>query len=89
MAAMATDTVAFIEQTVDGPVRLAGYSAGALVSLWVAVRRPDLVERLVLVSGGFHPDGMILRPSTDAPQPPRSSPRTPRCRPMARATSPW
>ncbi|MEV4065685.1 alpha/beta fold hydrolase, partial [Nonomuraea dietziae] len=56
---MAQDTIAFLDKTVDGPVRLAGYSAGAIVALWVAVRRPDLVERLVLVSGGFHPDGMI------------------------------
>ncbi|GAA3471980.1 alpha/beta fold hydrolase [Nonomuraea roseola] len=66
---MAQDTIEFLEKTVDGPVRLAGYSAGALVALWVAVRRPDLVDRLVLVSGGFHPDGMILRPTADAPPP--------------------
>ncbi|MEU4331282.1 alpha/beta fold hydrolase [Nonomuraea dietziae] len=66
---MAQDTIAFLDKTVDGPVRLAGYSAGAIVALWVAVRRPDLVERLVLVSGGFHPDGMILRPTADAPPP--------------------
>ncbi|GAA2365418.1 alpha/beta fold hydrolase [Nonomuraea africana] len=68
---MARDTIAFLEKIVDGPVRLAGYSAGAMVALGVAVRRPDLVERLVLVSGGFHPDGMILRPVAGAPLPPQ------------------
>ncbi|MFF4198690.1 alpha/beta fold hydrolase [Nonomuraea sp. NPDC001831] len=70
MEAFADDTAAFIGETVGGPVRLAGYSAGAMVALWTAVRHPHLVERLVLISGGFHPDGMILRPSTDAPPPP-------------------
>ncbi|MET8052631.1 alpha/beta hydrolase [Streptosporangium sp. NPDC005286] len=70
MEAFADDTAAFIEKTVGGPVRLAGYSAGAIVALWTAVRRPDLVDRLVLISGGFDPDGMILRPSADAPPPP-------------------
>lgn len=70
MAALADDTAAFVERTVGGPVRLAGYSAGATVALWTAVRRPDLVERLVLISGAFDPAGMIVRPSTDG-EPPR------------------
>src|SRR5882757_4019310 len=67
--ALADDTAAFIEKIADGPVRLAGYSAGAVVALRTAVRRPDLVERLALISGAFDPDGMILRPSLDAPPP--------------------
>jgi len=66
---MARDTIAFLDKVVGGPVRLVGYSAGAIVALWVTARRPDLVDRLVLVSGAFHPDGMILRPTADAPPP--------------------
>jgi pimeloyl-ACP methyl ester carboxylesterase len=66
---MAQDTIAFLDKIVGGPVRLVGYSAGAMVALWVAVRRPDLVERLVLVSGAFDPEGMILRPAGDGPPP--------------------
>lgn len=66
---MARETIAFLDKIVGGPVRLVGYSAGAIVALWVAVRRPDLVDRLVLVSGIFHPDGMILRPTADTPPP--------------------
>jgi pimeloyl-ACP methyl ester carboxylesterase len=68
---MAQDTIAFLDQIVGGPARLAGYSAGAIVALWVAVRRPDLVDKLVLISGAFHPDGMILRPTTAGPPPPQ------------------
>jgi pimeloyl-ACP methyl ester carboxylesterase len=62
---MAQDTIAFLDKIVGGPARLMGYSAGAIVALWVAVRRPDLVDRLVLICGAFRPDGMILRPTAD------------------------
>jgi pimeloyl-ACP methyl ester carboxylesterase len=67
--AMGQDTIAFLDTVTGGPVRLAGYSAGATVALRVAVRRPDLVERLVLISCAFHPDGMIVRPSAEGPPP--------------------
>lgn len=67
--AMAQDTIAFVDKIARGPVRLVGYSAGAIVALRVAVRRPDLVDRLVLISGAFDPDGLILRPTADAPPP--------------------
>lgn len=66
---MAQDTIAFLDKIVGERVRLVGYSAGAIVALWVAVRRPDLVDRLVLISGAFHPDGAIFKPSADGPPP--------------------
>ncbi|HEX4256513.1 MAG TPA: alpha/beta hydrolase [Streptosporangiaceae bacterium] len=56
-AAMAADTVEFIETVVGGPVFLAGCSDGAVVALTVALSRPDLVRRLVLAAGVFHRDG--------------------------------
>jgi pimeloyl-ACP methyl ester carboxylesterase len=67
---MAADMVAFLESVVGGAARLVGYSAGAVVALLVAVRRPDLVRQLVLVSGGFHRDGWLLPPPSpgDVPQ---------------------
>src|SRR5262249_23106173 len=43
--------------------------AGAIVALWAAAQRPDLVEKLVLVSGAFHPDGLLFRPHADSPPP--------------------
>jgi len=51
-------------------VPLVGYSAGAMVALWTAVRRPDLVEKLVLISGAFDKEGMILRPVAGVAMPP-------------------
>ncbi len=55
--AMAADTVEFIETVVGAPVFLAGCSDGAVVALTVALRRPDLVRRLVLAAGVFHRGG--------------------------------
>jgi pimeloyl-ACP methyl ester carboxylesterase len=56
---MAADTIAFLEEVVGAPAHLVGHSNGAFVALLVALRRPELVRRLVLVSGGFHRDGFV------------------------------
>jgi pimeloyl-ACP methyl ester carboxylesterase len=42
---------------VGGPAHLVGCSAGAIVALLVALRRPDVARRVVLISGVFHRDG--------------------------------
>jgi pimeloyl-ACP methyl ester carboxylesterase len=54
---MAADTIRFVEQVVGRPTRLFGSSDGASLALIVALRRPDLVQRLVLAAGVFHHDG--------------------------------
>ncbi len=54
---MAADTIRFIDEVVATPVLLLGVSDGAVVALTVALRRPDLVRRLVLAAGIFHRDG--------------------------------
>ena len=54
---LATDMIAFLETVVRGPAFLLGYSDGAIVALLTAMRRPDLVRRLVFAAGVFHRDG--------------------------------
>jgi pimeloyl-ACP methyl ester carboxylesterase len=39
------------------------------VAILAALRRPDLIDRLVLISGGFHPSGWVLLPDPDAELP--------------------
>jgi len=56
---MADDTIAFLERLVTGPAHVIGCSDGATVALLTALKRPDLVRRLALVSGVFHHDGWL------------------------------
>ncbi|MEV5687586.1 alpha/beta hydrolase [Streptomyces sp. NPDC052164] len=56
---MADDMIAFLEKAVGGPAHLVGHSDGANVAMIVAMRRPDLVQRLVLISGNFRHDGLV------------------------------
>jgi pimeloyl-ACP methyl ester carboxylesterase len=52
--ALTQDTIEFLEKVVGGPAHLVGHSTGAAVSMFVALRRPELVRKLVMVSSGFH-----------------------------------
>src|SRR5215216_4553487 len=46
---MAHDTIAFLDAVGLQSAHLVGWSDGALVALLVALRRPDLVRRLVMI----------------------------------------
>jgi pimeloyl-ACP methyl ester carboxylesterase len=54
---MADDTIAFLDAVLGGPSDLVGHSDGAVVAMLVAIQRPDLVNRLVMISGGFDKSG--------------------------------
>lgn len=56
---MADETVAFLDQVVGAPADLVGYSDGGVVSLLVALARPDLVRSLVVIGTDFHHDGLL------------------------------
>lgn len=56
-ATMADETIAFLEH-IGGPAHLVGWSDGGIIGLIVALRRPDLVGRLVLIGANYHYDGV-------------------------------
>ena len=68
--AMAEDTIAFLEAVVGRRAHVVGSSDGAIVGLLLALRRPDLIARLVLVAGVFHFDGwfpQVIDPNIEPP----------------------
>jgi pimeloyl-ACP methyl ester carboxylesterase len=64
------ETVALLERVVGAPAHLVGHSNGAFIGLLTALRRPDLVRRLVMVSGGFHRDGLVSEQPGENPDAP-------------------
>ncbi len=63
--------ILFLEQVVGGPAPLVGSSDGAVVALLVALRRPDLVTRLVFIAGVYHHEGWlphVIDPSNEPPE---------------------
>jgi pimeloyl-ACP methyl ester carboxylesterase len=56
---MADDTVAHLDGVVDGPAHLVGWSDGAVVALLVARRRPEPVNRLVLIGQHSNSSGKV------------------------------
>ena len=56
---MAAHAIAVLERLdVAPPVHLVGWSDGGIVAMLVGLRRPDLVDRLVLIGVNFHIDGV-------------------------------
>ena len=62
---MADDTIAYLETAVETPAHLVGWSDGAVVGLLVALRRPELVNRLVLIGQYFNSSGKTDDALTD------------------------
>jgi pimeloyl-ACP methyl ester carboxylesterase len=56
---MATDTIAYLAAVVDGPAHLVGWSDGAVVALLIAMSRPDLLDRLVLIGQYYNSSGQV------------------------------
>jgi len=55
---MAADTIGFLEAVVAGPAHLVGWSDGGIIGLLVAIRRPDLVRKLVVIGANFDTAGI-------------------------------
>jgi pimeloyl-ACP methyl ester carboxylesterase len=58
-ADMATETVRVLEEVVGGPAHLVGWSDGGIIALLVALARPDLARRLVVIGTNYHYGGML------------------------------
>jgi pimeloyl-ACP methyl ester carboxylesterase len=56
---MAAQTIRVLEDVVGGPAHLVGWSDGGVVALLVALRRPDLVHKLVVIGANYHFDGVM------------------------------
>ncbi|MDQ0576666.1 alpha/beta fold hydrolase [Agromyces albus] len=55
---MATHAIKVLEHLGESKVHLVGWSDGGIVAMLVALRRPDLVDRLVLIGTNFHFEGI-------------------------------
>lgn len=53
------DAAAFIERMIGGPAHVVAASDGGIVGLLLAMQRPELVARLVVIGANFHRDGLI------------------------------
>ena len=57
--AMTDDALGFVESVVGEPVYLVGASDGAIIGLLAALKRPDLVHKLVAIGANYHYDGVV------------------------------
>jgi pimeloyl-ACP methyl ester carboxylesterase len=56
---MADDTIAMMDALGTGPAHLVGWSDGGNVGLLVAMRRPDLVRKVVTMGANFSAEGLM------------------------------
>jgi pimeloyl-ACP methyl ester carboxylesterase len=64
---MATQTIAYLE-VLGRRAHLVGHSDGGIVALLVAIRRPDLLGRVVAIGANYHRNGLmeLSAPDTDS-----------------------
>jgi pimeloyl-ACP methyl ester carboxylesterase len=56
---MANDTVEFLETVAGGKAHLVGHSDGGILGLFIALQRPDLLKRAVVIGANYHKDGLL------------------------------
>ena len=61
------EAIAFLEDVVEAPAHLIGTSDGAIISLMVAIDRPDLVETITLIGGNYSTNTGIPAPDVWKP----------------------
>ena len=56
------EAIAYLEDVVKAPAHLIGYSDGGIISLLVAIHRPDLVATLTLIGANYNTNTGIAAP---------------------------
>lgn len=57
IADLAQDVIGFLDRLASGPVTLAGHSLGSIIGYRVALERPDLVSRLIMIGSALTSGG--------------------------------
>ena len=86
--AMAEETAAFLQQAIDEPADLIGFSDGGTVAILVAIDHPELVRSLVSISAHFHYEGLVPTMRHRLANPDPDNPRLSDMRATYGATSP-
>ncbi|MDF1790734.1 MAG: alpha/beta hydrolase [Thalassobaculaceae bacterium] len=73
MAQHVDDVIAFIEALKVGPVDLIGHSRGGHLAFRLGLKRPELIDRLILAEPGGTLDGSLLPDSDGETAPPAGS----------------
>ena len=61
----ADEAIAYIETVIGQPAHLLGWSDGGIVSLLVALKRPDLVKSIVAIGTNFHWNSLLIMGDPD------------------------
>jgi len=59
------EAIAYIEDVIKGPTHLIGWSDGGIISLLIALKRPDLVKSIIAIGPNYnHDSGLSFNLST-------------------------
>ena len=59
------EAIAYIEDVIKGPTHLIGWSDGGIISLLIALKRPDLVKSIIAIGTNYnHDSGLSFNLST-------------------------
>jgi pimeloyl-ACP methyl ester carboxylesterase len=56
------EAISFLEEVIKRPAHLIGYSDGGIISLLVAINRPDLVETMTLIGANYNTNTGVAAP---------------------------
>lgn len=62
---MAEDTIEFMERVAGQRAHVVGHSDGGILGLFIALQRPDLLGRAVVIGANYHKDGLLSSSSTN------------------------